>query len=146
MLRNPIDSRRAKHRTTSLRNNIRKQRDHKQRLLGTIQVMHEEIAIDMPIRQLLRRDRPALPFRRAQVNDQRVPPMPGFRVNAVLAAAQLADRVPRLRRKLGAVEGPVRRHVGFLLGPCRLVCRRHAQARPYPLGYGGGLLVREAVA
>lgn len=84
----------------------------------------------MPPLQLLRRH--VLPFAldSAEIDDERVAPGGAVLGDAVLAAHQVADRVPRLGRELGHADAPVLGHVGALARPRRLVRRRHAQPRP----------------
>ena len=99
----------------------------------------------MPLGQILRWDGLAAMLLVAQVNNQRVTPLPGSRVDAVLAAAELADGGPGARRKIGGVELPMAGHIGTQARPCGLVIGVHTQAGP-DIGVGViGLFLGEGI-
>jgi len=144
MPRDPFNSPRAQHGAAAGGADIGKQRDDQQGLLGRVQIMDEEVAVDVPAEQLFAGHRLALARRRAQVDDERVPPRAATRADPRRAAQQLADPCPRLGRECRDRECLVPWHVDPLAGPGRLVGWRHAEPRPDGRRDGRRLLAREA--
>ena len=74
--------------------------DDEQRLLGRVEEVHEEVAVDMPVVELkcLARRR-TIELRCPEVDDEAVTPSGSFDVDAVLTATELDDGFPCLRYK-----------------------------------------------
>lgn len=68
----------------TLRRYGREERNHEEGLLGRIEVVDEEVAVDVPAAEVLRRVGFALAGGRAEVNDEGVAPLTGGGVDAIL--------------------------------------------------------------
>lgn len=99
----------------------------------------------MPLREILWRNRLAAMLLVSEVNNQRVTPLPGGRVDAVLTAAQLADGRPGARGKDGRVKLSDTGHVGAQARPGGLVIWVHSQSRPDVGGKVLCLLLSEGI-
>jgi hypothetical protein len=131
------------------RRDVGEERDDEQRLLGRVEEVHEEVAVDVPVVERARvRRRLALECVRPEVDNKRVAPCRALLVNALDATQKVEYCAPRLRlpsaaetartqgephlgRELTDRLAPVRRHVRALARPRRLVKRVHPEPDPH---------------
>lgn len=82
---------------TTARYDISPQGDDEESLLGAIEVVDEEVAIDVPLRQVLGAHDGVVAGRCAEIDDKAVFPGRGVGVDARGAAEEVADAGPGLR-------------------------------------------------
>jgi len=146
--RNLPDTVAAHHCPASSFNDVSPTRHHQQSMLGAIEKMNEEVTIHMPSIHFVN-DVGLFAFilRCPEVDNERViPPVARVDVDAVLAAAELADRSPGLWREFGGahrvtVTGG---KVGHWLAPGGHVIWIEGKARPKVAGHMIGRCPREA--
>jgi hypothetical protein len=121
MLGNLGNSLRAYACAAAARNNVSEERNDKQSLLGAVEVMDKEVAVNVPSVKFVGMNVFAVKLGGPEIDNQAVPPFSARRVYPILSTAELANGSPSLWRKLGGVEGVMMGHVGPRCIPGRLI-------------------------